>query len=104
MAYCSLWSIGFIANHRPMASKMLNQVEVMNESLIMANSYFMLVFTEWVPSVEFRYHLGFYYMYGVVATLSINIGLIVKDMITTIYRQWKASKALKAKKANLSLT
>ena len=78
--FVSLFMIKFFFDKSPMVSKQQNILEIMNESNLLFFNYSMLLFTDFIPSVEIRYQLGFVFIGIVVIILSINLALISKSM------------------------
>ena len=46
--YSSLWIIKFYYKKKPMASRNLNRIELLNEIFQLFSNYYMFIFTEWV--------------------------------------------------------
>ena len=77
--------IKFFFDFKPMNQAFLNQFEIFNEISLLFIYYFMFLFTDFIPDVEFRYTLGFYFIYLVGAVFFINLVLVIYSMIYAIY-------------------
>ena len=53
--YSSLWIIKFYFKRKPMKTPTLNKIEILNEIFYLFCNYFMIIFTDFIPDVEFRY-------------------------------------------------
>ena len=51
----------------PMNSRFLNGMEIMNEVTLFLTSYFLYLFTSFVPNAELRYEMGWYFI-GIAAS------------------------------------
>ena len=78
--FTSLYQIHYFTNHKPMNSRILNRIEIINEMALLFSSYFMFIFTDWILDIEFRYYLGFFFMYFLIMTLAINFIIIGFEM------------------------
>jgi len=82
-------------------SKALNRIEIINEGALLATSYFMFIFTEWVPDIELRYHLGFFFMYMVFFILALNFFMIGLEMFAEFKKKFINSQFWKNRQAAL---
>ena len=53
---------GWAIKNKPMIDKLNNIVLITNELVILFSSYFVLVFSDYVPRVEQRYKFGYLYL------------------------------------------
>ena len=67
---------------RPFTNKILNVMETFNALGVLLVAYFMLMFTDWLPSNKVRYDMG-WYMVGVVIFL-ISFNMIVNAFCTLL--------------------
>ena len=67
----------FLIRVRPMKTKILNIVEIMNEITFLSLIYFNYLFTDFEMNIEFRYTLGWAFLIIVAANVIINLGFIV---------------------------
>ena len=77
----SLAMIKFYFDYTPYESPLLNRFEKVNEIFTLFISYYLFIFTEFVPDVEVRYKMGFYYINLVSLVFAFNISLIAYDII-----------------------
>ena len=68
--------MAYVGIARPFYERIHNNLEVLNEVLILLNSYFMLIYSDFVGVVEARYQMGHVNIYIVVALVSVNLGII----------------------------
>jgi hypothetical protein len=85
--FLSMLTLSFFIRNKPMKYESFNNVEIMNETLILSTSYFMFVFSDWIPDVEIRYNVGFYLMYLVAAMSVINFIIIIREMCKGIKKE-----------------
>ena len=65
----------------------LNRIEVLNEFLIYISVFFSLIYTDWLPDVELRYAIGFFYA-GIAGSIAaINISIVIYDMLKQIKKK-----------------
>ena len=67
--------------YKPMKMKSMNHQEIMNASVILGTSYFIMMFTNFVPDPEIRYNLGFSLMYDLIAFLCVSFAYILYKMV-----------------------
>ena len=79
-----LCMIKFFFDYKPMNAAFLNRCEIFNEISLLFIYYFMFLFTDFIPDVEFRYSLGFYFIYLVGFVFSINLLLVIYSMLAAI--------------------
>jgi hypothetical protein len=91
----TLFSVGFFMNNRPMTSKLQNRIEVLNESTLYLNCYFMFVFTDWVPNIEDRYSIGYFYIILIIVVCFINVAFVAKAIFQALRLKNKRRKWLK---------
>lgn len=106
--YCfsSLFTIGFILNNKPMGSKLMNFMEIINEVAVYLSTFVMFFFTEWIPDIEVRYTLGFVYLPGILGIILVNLACVIFEMGVAIKQkvQQKCSKKSKVGKAIQNIT
>ena len=54
-AYTSIFFICMFIRMKPMYPSILNKIEILNESLILITSYYMLIFSGFFTDIEARY-------------------------------------------------
>jgi len=84
--YCfsSLFTIGFFMNNKPMSSKLMNKIEILNEFAIYLSTFVMFFFSDWIPDIEIRYTLGYVYLPGILTIVIVNLACVLYEMIKTI--------------------
>ena len=70
-------------------------LEVFNEVCCLILMYHLLCFTDFLPDAEFRYYLGYSYVFFAVGNISIHLLLIIVDNIVKIIEKLKENKAKK---------
>ena len=70
--YSSIALLGYILMIMPFEDPLLNYMELFNESSILATSYFLLAFTDFVPEAETRYTIGWVFSGVVALNLVVN--------------------------------
>jgi hypothetical protein len=63
-----------------MNSRLLNGFEQMNEIFVLFICYFMFLFTDFIPDVEYRYKLGFKFIGLLGLVFFVNVLLVFVDM------------------------
>jgi hypothetical protein len=63
-------------NTKPFKGYSANSIEVINEVCFLACSYFIFLFTDFVPDVETRYNLGKVQIYLVMGIFIFNFVLV----------------------------
>ena len=63
--------------YQPMSSRALQKIEVLNEVFILISSCLLPAFTPLVPSVATRSSFGTFYMYLLLAAISLNLAIVV---------------------------
>jgi hypothetical protein len=93
--FASLLFIKILCDYKPMNARFLNNCELLNEINLLFIYYFMFLFTEFVPDVELRWRLGFYFIYLVGMVFFINVAVVSYSMFNAIYLQVRQKKAKK---------
>ena len=61
---------------RPFIEPLQNNLELSNEILTLINSYFMFLFSDFVPDLKAKYHVGWVNIGVIVALVLINMSII----------------------------
>ena len=69
----------------PFEETLVNLLEVMNEITTILMLYVMLTFSDWVPSPELRYQLGWIF----IGVLVLNTVVHIYFLISGLYREWR---------------
>jgi len=108
--FCCLLMLIFFVHVTPLNQPLLNRMEIFNECCLLVSSYFLFLFTDFVPDVKTRYMIG----WGFVGLQIFNIGVnwlcmiykvfeALKLIIMKAYFKWKLNR-LMAQKANTEVT
>ena len=82
-------------NTKPFPSRMMTFLESLNELAIYGSIYYMIVFTHWIPDVEVRYSLGWFYLPSAAIVIGINIACVIYDMFYGLYLKYRQGKVKK---------
>lgn len=80
MIFGSLLVIKFLFHYKPFNSRLLNTFEILNEIFVLFISYFMFLFTDFVPDVEYRFELGYRFIAFTGLICFVNVMLISVDI------------------------
>ena len=83
---------------QPFRGKSRNNLEISNETLILINTYFLIVYSDFVGSPEVRYQMGWVNVAFLTFMLLTNILMLVMDLGRNCRKQCK-ERALKKKRA-----
>ena len=75
----SILSMFYIYTMKPMKSKILNYIEMINDIFILWTGYFIFIFSDFILSPKDRYKLGYIYQYTMIAVLVLNFMLIILE-------------------------
>ena len=92
-----LMTIKLFSSSKPMKSKSMNNIEIMNEVFVLMSSYYMILYTSWMEDVGIRYVIGFVHLYKFLVVLVVNFGFIAVEVgkcIRKAYRKRRWSKAV----------
>lgn len=102
----SMYLMKYLCDNKPLNRKLMNRLELLNECFTFVLFYFMLLFTDFVSNVEIRYKIGYYFIYLVIAMISINLILVLIEMglgiklqmyIQYAKREWKKFREVEDK-------
>lgn len=82
----------------PMSSRNQNRIEKLNEVFTLFSTYFMISFTDFIQSVEYRYSLGFKAVVFILTIITINMAFVFYDQFTSLriaYLKYKYQRAWK---------
>ena len=77
----------FFVHVTPLNQPLLNRMEIFNECCLLVSSYFLFLFTDFVPDVKKRYMIG----WGFVGLQIFNIGV---NWLCMIYKVFEALKLI----------
>jgi hypothetical protein len=63
-----------------MSSRFQNIIEIVNEIFTLSSNYFIIMFTDFVPDVEFRYKKGFDVAGAILFVIFINVLVVFLDL------------------------
>ena len=98
--YLPLFSIGYIISMKPMSSRALQFVEILNESTILWCGYFLPIFTDWICDPMLRYRIAWTYISSIVFVASLNLIMILFEMVSVFYkklRRWIINRRKRTK-------
>jgi len=84
-----LGTLSIFLHFKPMLTKLMNYIEIMNEVLIFISVYFMMIFTNWIQNIELRYSLGYSLNNCLIIVVLMNITIIVFCLVIEIYWEYK---------------
>lgn len=83
--YSSIFMISFQIQHKVFLNDWVYGIEMMNELFIFITGYFILFFTEWIPTLDVRYGLGSAYTDLIMIVVIINllgVGALIHSELT----------------------
>jgi hypothetical protein len=78
--FTAILNFGFVATYKPMETKFLNRIELLNEALMVLCSGFLFLFTDFILDLELRFKIGQVYCYLVLFIIALNVALIVWEI------------------------
>ena len=103
--FCCLMMTLFFIIVKPMNEPFLNRMEIFNELCLLVCSYYLFMFTDFIPDVQTRFLAGWGFIGIAVFNIGVNwamlfykVYLVLKVIVRRKYYQWKFNK-LKAAKA-----
>ena len=92
-------SIAFLVSHKPLFCWQMNYLELFNELYVLATAYKLLLYTDFVLSVETKYHIiGTFHVYSLISTFGLNILIIFGMFSLILYKKGKGKYTERAKK------
>ena len=91
--FASLLMLGFFINMRPMEERLQNRIETANEVFTLFSNYFMIMFTDFIPDLEYRYSLGFKAIAIILIVVGLNILLVFYDLGSGVILEAKKMRA-----------
>ena len=93
---CSLFMI-YSGSFRPFEVPFTNTMDLINETLTLACTYSLVIFSALVPDAETRYQCGWYIIGLIFLTLAINLVVTIGQSLQLLIRRCK----LRMKRRNL---
>lgn len=100
----------FFIKVKPLNQPFLNRIEIFNECCLLCSTYFLFLFTDFVPSPTTRYTLGWAFIGLQIANIGVNWLCLLYKVVSALrvvflkaYYKWKAKRAEKAKKAAIEV-
>ena len=90
---CSL-EIIFIGSIRPFLLPFVNNLELVNEVCVLGNTYFLIIYSDFVPEPEIRYGIGWVNISLLVLMILINLSVIIIKQIVN-GKHWCKIRKLK---------
>jgi hypothetical protein len=82
--FTSLTVIKFYYDFSPLSTPWQNRIEKTNEAFLLFSHYCLILFTDFIPDVEFRYKLGFKAIAAILMAITFNISLVFWDLIKNV--------------------
>ena len=89
---------------KPLNQPFLNNMEIFNEISLLTCSYFLFMFTDFIPDVQTRYLAGWGFIGVAVMNIAVNwlclfykVFVVVKQLVRKKYYTWKYNKLKAAK-------
>ena len=74
-----IMSIVYVFKMKPMKSKILNYIEIMNDLFLLWTGYFIFIFSDFVLDPKYRNYLGLIYQYSIITVLVLNFIFIILE-------------------------
>lgn len=87
--YLQLFVLMHFMYYFPMESATQNWMETLNELFVLFCSYFLLLFTDLIPSIDHRYMLGDLFMYILLTLAAVDVIIITYWIIKHIIRMYQ---------------
>jgi len=91
----------FLLHVKPMESRFLNFLEMMNESVILLSGYLLLLFTNVISSPYLRYNIGYVYAGVICLGVFLNCLLVTSVVLTDCFTSIKLRCQKKSNIRNL---
>lgn len=82
--FCCLLMLLYLVDVRPLNSPFLNKMELFNEVTLLACSYFLFAFTDFVGDATLRYSLGWGFISLIGLNVAVNLGALFYSMFLNI--------------------
>src|SRR3569833_1698536 len=69
--------IAYLGYIQPFSVKLVNKIEIFNELTIMTVGYHLILFTEFVPSIEMQYMAGYSVIAITIFNILVNSGIMI---------------------------
>ena len=76
-----------------MESDIFDFLAIFNESILLVISYLLFLYTDYVPDPEMRYNFGNIYLYLLYINFSVNLVLLVVEIIRQMKREFMRCKS-----------
>ena len=87
---CSTLLLAYYLRVMPMADKLSNFVQIMNECVILVCTWLILQFTLYVPDAEVRHEQAFYFLYVALSNIIFNVLIFLFIIVKRIYMAIKS--------------
>ena len=81
---------------KPLNQPFLNNMEIFNECCLLVSSYFLFLFTDFVPDVKTRYQIGWAFIGLSIANIGVNwlcmlykVYQAVKLIVRRLWHKWQ---------------
>ena len=82
----------YMMDSKPMETPIQNKIEIGNEINMLAFSYFMFIFTAFIPDIKMRFTLGYVFMFFISFVFVVNVALISSSMYYDALMKYKKDK------------
>ena len=79
----------YVAAVQPFADPVLNQLDLVNETVILLITYFMIIYSDFVPDIETRFLMGWCNLVLIMCLMAVTIFIISSNQIYLLYRDLK---------------
>ena len=83
---------------KPFKGKKRNKLEFTNETLILINTYFLFMYSDFVYSPDVRYQMGWVNLTFLGLMLLINVGMMILDVFGSFKEKMRQRRLKKLKK------
>jgi hypothetical protein len=97
--FCCLLMLVFFVKVKPLNQPFLNRIEIFNECCLLLSSYFLFLFTDFVPSPTLRYTIGWGFIGLQVFNISVNwlcmlykVYQALRVIVLKAYYKWRAKR------------
>ena len=87
--FSCLFLLKFYLDYRPMVDNFSNRIELFNELFVLLSNYFIIILSDFVPQIEFRYQLGMQIVYMIGIVFISNIALVLYQLLYMLYFNYR---------------
>ena len=79
----------YVGTVQPFIDPTLNKLELANETVILVITYFMVVYSDFVPEIETRFLMGWFNLFLIMALMVVTVFIIVGNQGYLLYKDLK---------------